>query len=191
MPNDTNWKRNWSKISESQKKGRCFSLKPIKLPDFLTKAGKTLLQYRYAMLILLLGLVFLMVPERTEQPEQPESVQAETQSLETRLEDVLSRVEGAGAVRMILTVRESEELIYQTDADTEASGDSSIKTVLTDQGSTEEPIPVKTIGPVYEGALVVAEGGDRASVRLDLIQAVAGLTGLGTDKITVMKMKTE
>jgi stage III sporulation protein AG len=47
---------------------------------------------------------------------------------------------------------------------------------------------VKTIYPVYQGALVVCEGADSATVRLEIIRAVAGLTGLSTDKIVVAKM---
>ena len=39
------------------------------------------------------------------------------------------------------------------------------------------------------GAVVVCSGADDARVRLTVTNAVAGYTGLGSDKITVMKMK--
>ena len=39
------------------------------------------------------------------------------------------------------------------------------------------------------GALVVCDGADSASVRLAIIQAVSSLTGLGSNKIAVVKMK--
>ena len=39
------------------------------------------------------------------------------------------------------------------------------------------------------GAVVVCDGGDDAAVRLAVTQAVSAYTGLGSDRITVMKMK--
>ena len=45
------------------------------------------------------------------------------------------------------------------------------------------------IYPEYRGALVVAQGADNAAIKLAITQAVAGLTGLSSDKITVVKMK--
>lgn len=40
-----------------------------------------------------------------------------------------------------------------------------------------------------EGAVVVCSGGDSARVRLDVTNAVMAYTGLGSDKISIMKMK--
>ena len=39
------------------------------------------------------------------------------------------------------------------------------------------------------GAVVVCQGADDAQIRLNVTNAVAAYTGLGSDKITVMKMK--
>lgn len=43
--------------------------------------------------------------------------------------------------------------------------------------------------PVYQGALIVCSGAGSASVRLAVVDAVADLTGLGADQISVIKMK--
>ena len=40
-----------------------------------------------------------------------------------------------------------------------------------------------------QGAVVVCQGADHPQVRLNVTNAVAVYTGLGSDKITVMKMK--
>ena len=42
-------------------------------------------------------------------------------------------------------------------------------------------------GPLYRGALIVCEGGGNDAVRLQVIEAVAALTGLGSDRIAVVK----
>ena len=41
----------------------------------------------------------------------------------------------------------------------------------------------------WEGAVVVCEGGGSAAVRLQLTQAVSALTGLPSDRITIVKGK--
>lgn len=43
--------------------------------------------------------------------------------------------------------------------------------------------------PTYQGAIVVCQGADDPGVKLALVQAVASVTGLGTDQITVVKMR--
>lgn len=53
---------------------------------------------------------------------------------------------------------------------------------------------IEGVGEAYvllsaEGAVVVCQGCDSAKVRLDVTNAVMAYTGLGSDKITVMKMK--
>ena len=45
------------------------------------------------------------------------------------------------------------------------------------------------IYPQFQGALIVSEGADNAQVRWSIVCAVSALTGLGSDKITVVKMK--
>ena len=41
--------------------------------------------------------------------------------------------------------------------------------------------------PQYRGALVVCEGGGNDAVRLQVISAVSALTGLGSDRIAVVR----
>ena len=54
-------------------------------------------------------------------------------------------------------------------------------------GSGQEAVVRLERYPVFQGALVVSQGADRAEVRLVLTQAVSALTGLGADRITVCK----
>ena len=53
----------------------------------------------------------------------------------------------------------------------------------------QEPVTLQELGPGYQGALVVAQGGDDPQVRLALSEAVSALTGLGMDKISICKGK--
>lgn len=149
---------------------------------------------RYVLLVLLCGLVLLCWPQGKQQTQQDIPQQTgQTESLEQRLEKILSQVSGAGTVRVLLTQAESGETIYQTD-DTESTQEngSSLRreTVLVTDGSRQQAGLVRqTQAPVYRGAVVVCQGGDTAPVRLAIVEAVAGVTGLPSNRITVLKMK--
>ena len=152
---------------------------------------------RCVLLVLLCGLVLLCWPQGKRQTQQDIPRQTEqteqTESLEQRLEKILSQVSGAGTVRVLLTQAESGETIYQTD-DTESTQEngSSLRreTVLVTDGSRQQAGLVRqTQAPVYRGAVVVCQGGDTAPVRLAIVEAVAGVTGLPSNRITVLKMK--
>lgn len=64
------------------------------------------------------------------------------------------------------------------------------QTVVVSAGSgKQETVLVQQVYPTFQGALVVATGGGDPAVRLKLTEAVAALTGLGADKISICKGK--
>ena len=119
------------------------------------------------------------------------------ESLETRLEGILTEMRGAGRVRVLLTLKTGPAARYQTDVSRSASAEgerssqsTEEKTVMLERGGAyNEPAVVSMAYPVFQGALVLAEGADDAALRLRLTAAVAALLGLGADQITVVKMK--
>ena len=152
-------------------------------------------KYKYAVLVLLIGGALLLLPKEKQTQtvtELPPAVVAEV-PLSEQLEQLLSQVEGAGKTRVLLTPSGGTIYEYQADTRSETGGDGQslqTETVLAAAGSgKEEPLVVRTTYSEYIGAVVVCEGADRASVRLNIINAVSGLTGLGSDRITVIKMK--
>ena len=126
-----------------------------------------------------------------------EGEREELEALETKLSRILSSMEGAGRVEVILRYAAGPRTVYQTDSTQEVSEDTegkttavTVETVLAASGgSTEAPLTVQTMSPSFEGAVVAAEGADNATVKLNLVNAVSSLTGLGAGDITVIKMK--
>lgn len=114
-------------------------------------------------------------------------------ALEEKLEHILTQIEGAGQVNVMLTVESGMKRIFAQDGRMEQESDSlqsENETVVISSGAgTQETVLVQQIYPRFQGALVVAEGGGDPSVRLNLTEAVAALTGLGADKISVCKGK--
>ena len=61
-----------------------------------------LMKYRYVLLVALAGLALMVIPGGSEEAE-PMLTVAEEETLESRLEAILSRIDGAGEVRLLLT----------------------------------------------------------------------------------------
>lgn len=162
------------------------------------KAQGLIGKYKYAVIVLVIGLVLLLLPSNTEKqskqtvPEsQPEHSPLYLES-ET-LSKILQSVQGAGKVQVLLSTASGEKTVYQTNSDTDSSGDGhSTKTetvIISDSQHNETGLITQVNPPTYLGAIVVCEGADSATVRLAITQAVAKITGLSTDGICVLKME--
>jgi len=160
------------------------------------KIKNTVSKYKYAAVILLIGIVLLLIPQNTKPSSVIESTpQTETQTVEIKqLADVLQSIQGAGKVKVLLSVASGEETVYQTDSDISTAGDgSSTKqetVIVTDAQRAETGLIAQINPPTYLGAIVVCEGADSPSVKFAVTQAVAKITGLRTDCICVLKMES-
>lgn len=157
---------------------------------------------KYLIALLLLGLVLLLLPTRSSGDAKKETAAESAPEFdlggeESRIEEALARTDGAGRVRLVLTLKSSAERVIAEDTETTVPGEGSSRgsesTVsavkVSTGGSGQETVTLKYLYPEYAGALVVAEGAGSAEVRLRLTRAVASLTGLSAEKITVVKMK--
>ena len=158
----------------------------------LRSRGKELVKkYRYVLLVVLAGLFLMALPDGKNANAAPEPA-AETepgQNLQTDLEEILSQIQGAGRVRVLLTQREGEQTVYQTDEDSTSSGVRSDTVLLSGADRSQTGLVQQINPPVYLGAVIVCQGADSASVRLAIVSAVGSVTGLSADKITVLKLK--
>ncbi|MGM9602627.1 MAG: hypothetical protein ACI3W5_13725 [Faecousia sp.] len=153
-------------------------------------------KYKYAILILLVGIVLMALPQKSTQKEQTQpsvTVQQEQITVEQQLANILSNVKGAGRVEVMLTIKEGEEILYQTNTDTSQSDTtgsvSSDTVILSDKDRTQSGLVRKVNGPKYQGAIILCTGANDPSVRLAIIDAVSKITGLGADKISVLEIK--
>ena len=157
-------------------------------------------KYKYILLVLLVGLVLLLWPQREDQPQTPRTdaaaVMEETAALEGRICAILRQMDGVGEASVLLTVESGEETVYAYDRTESRSqqGDSASLNqqrelvTLSDSGG-QSPVSLRQQAPVYRGAVVVCQGGDSAAVRLAVTQVIQSLTGLSADRIVISKMK--
>ena len=156
-------------------------------------------KYRYVALVVLAGVVLMLLPsgkgEQQTVSDQPVNV-SEAYSLaetEKRLEQLLGRIRGVGQVQVMLTLKSGSSLQLAENRstslrDTEDRQDRDVVTLNRGSGYEDVVVTEQTY-PVYQGAVVVCQGAGDSSVHLAVIQAVSVLTGLGSDKITVVQWK--
>lgn len=128
--------------------------------------------------------------------------------MENKLEQAISVMEGAGKVKVMVTVSASKELVVEKDmpvtrsntVENDSEGGSrnvnefenAEETVYSKKSDgSASPYVVKTLQPVVEGVVVVAQGGDRPEVRKNITEAIVALFDIEPHKIKIVKMKSE
>lgn len=131
-------------------------------------------------------------------------VNTNNSNLEGKLENILSNINGVGAVKVFVSYSESSETVamYNENSkssvteETDTSGgvrkieetDSQKEIVYQESNGSKVPIFQKTIEPKLEGAIITAKGAADINVKTSIIQAVEAVTGLATHKIQVFEM---
>ena len=140
-------------------------------------------QYRYPLLILLLGLFLLLLPGKKEPVNQPaQSYEASAEAEQSRLAVILEQIDGVGSASVLLS--------YRTSAETEYLSDDDGTVIVSAGGGTQSAVVRRTLEPVFQGAVVVCTGGGDAAVRLRVVEAVSNFTGLGAADISVFPRRS-
>jgi len=124
-----------------------------------------------------------------------------TEVMEKRVEELLSQVESVGRVKVMITVKTTEEknvlkdgtreLKESTEQDSAGGSRISYSEVTENETvfSGEEPYLLSESYPEVIGVVVLAEGSGTGSVDYDILNAVQVLFDLPAHKIRIMKMK--
>ena len=106
---------------------------------------------------------------------------------------ILSQIEGAGQVRVLLTEESGRETVYQTDSQSDSDDSGTRRTddtvLVEDSSRTETGLVRQTLAPRYRGAVILCRGADQPSVKLAIVAAVRCVTGLRPAQISVQTMK--
>ncbi len=127
-----------------------------------------------------------------------------TDNLEEKLENILSKIQGVGEVRVCINYNQSNEVVamynenskVSTTEETDTSGgirkiqeNNSQKDIIFKEDSGEKtPITQKVVQAKIEGAIITAKGAGNVNIKTNIIQAVEAVTGLATHKIQVFEM---
>ena len=156
--------------------------------------------YKYVLIVVAAGILCLAWPSRspTEPEQQAAGASASSMDLEaiqTEMEEILGAIQGVGELRLMLTVDTGPQRELAGDTSLSYSGSTqapedysrTAETVVVSGGGEEQVVVTREIYPRFRGALVVCQGADDPAVKLSVVEAVSALTGLGSDRISVIR----
>lgn len=162
------------------------------------KALMWLKKNRYVVLLLLSGVVLMIIPTGDKKNDAPQITQTETGEISLgitadQLEGILSRIDGAGEVKVLLSYAAGERKVFHMNEKSSSADnalDQEYETVLVSSTDrTEDALVSHVLGPEYLGAVIICKGADDPSVKFAVSEAVSKATGLGTNRISVLKMR--
>lgn len=170
-------------------------------------------------ILILAGILLMVIAIPTEEKrdrevtleEREENVSLNEESyaeiLERRLQNKLSKIEGAGRVEVMITLENYGESVVEKDnADstsrrvqegaegrntTEETREVHMETVYQDADRGKEPFVGSEKTPKIAGVLVVAQGADKTAVKQNISDAVMALFQIDVNRIKVVKMNIQ
>ncbi len=118
--------------------------------------------------------------------------------LERRVEDIINSIDGAGEVRVMITLAETTEYVYaqnqngtkKSNKDSENS-DNKSNFVIIENDNNDSGLLIKTYEPKVRGVAVVCVGGDNPIVQQQIYSTVSAVLNVSTARISISKLKSE
>ncbi len=153
-------------------------------------------------LALLFGIALIIIPadnaKKTSEEYETDGyakLGAYTADIETRLEEIIGGIAGAGTTRVMVSFESSFESVYANNAKIQENGTESVSAsakssekqivLAGDRMGAEAPVLLKELCPRVKGVLVVCEGGSIESVCMSIKSAVTALFGISETKVCV------
>lgn len=194
----------------------------MKLRDFFQNRAWRKWEKSQWSILLLTGVLLMVIaiPTGEKKQKQTDAQNAEEQTAKTeeeenryvrevekRLKGVLSKIEGAGRVEVMITLEDSGESVVEKDTAnesidlqesdgnggtrTEKSAKTDRQTVYQEENNEKTPFVGKEKLPKVAGVLVVAQGGENTVVKQNISDAVMALFQIDVNRIKVVKMNIQ
>ena len=172
--------------------------------ELIRRIAAAAAKYKFVLLLVAAGVILMLLPpfggesgqDKQQETASPAAASYSLDQVEADMAQMLSEMDGVGRAKVMLTVSSDSRRVYQEDRDVSYKGAaaapedyaSTVETVLMNRGSgQQEALQTQEIYPSYVGALVVCDGAGDPGTVLRVKEAVSVLTGLGSDRISVVK----
>lgn len=172
------------------------------------KLGKLFRSAERTRLLILLGLISMgmifcselfSVSKSQEGPTLPVcqqevfSSEAYIQSMEQRLREILSQIDGVGECSVMVTLKESSRRIFASEDKTsqeKSDGRFDLSSekrlvLLEDKSGAEYPVVETTLSPQIKGVMIVCKGAKSAKVCQQVTEAVTTVLGIRSIQVCV------
>jgi|AGTN01.1.fsa_nt_gi hypothetical protein len=139
---------------------------------------------------------------KTASPAKTDAVTSNlADGLESRLEQILSQIDGAGQVKVMITFESSAEIVAASTTNRHSNTSSSsgggstttvtetISPIIVTNNGKSEIIILKQIMPEIRGVIIVAEGASNIRVRSELRRAAQTALGVNASSIEIFAKK--
>ena len=131
--------------------------------------------------------------EEVTQVSRENSVETGTdnyrEEMESQVKDILEKVDGVGAVDVMITLKASKEKVTLKDNSVNADKSEEETVLVEDENNNTSPYVIQEMEPEIEGIIVVCTGGERPAVQREIIAGISALFPVESHKIKVMKSK--
>lgn len=115
-------------------------------------------------------------------------------NLTDELTNIISNINGVGACKVMITLKNTSESIYAQNSEISTNDSSSSENneyVIYNGENGDVPILLKENFPEIEGVAVVCSGGDNIAVREQIIKCVSALFNISSNRISVSKITSK
>lgn len=160
----------------------------LEINKILKKYGNTKSLY----IIIIIGVVLMLLSTGSEPQNDTKAPVYEAYSDETRLQGILSKIDGAGDVSVMITYygTTTYDVAYErkeTHSErAEEISKSEENSVITNGG---EPLLLGTVYPKAKGVIIIAEGAGSPEVKKALTDAATAALDLASHKVCVLEGK--
>lgn len=165
---------------------------------FTEKITQMLKKDKKLLLIVLLGLsgmLLLLFSGNGKADDAPKENASDITAAEKHIEEKLSAlvktVEGAGRVKIVVTVDSLEERTVAINTETENGENKSEQKneyVIIESSGASDGLVLKTTAPVIRGVGITCEGAGQSAVKQEIIRLVSASLGVPVNRIWVTKM---
>ena len=177
------------------------------------KTGNKKMVENLVLFLVLLIIVIIVINSLGENLDSTETNSMSTQvitsnkekSMEEKIEEILSLIDGAGKVDVLITYANGVEQIpmYNTKQNTttieetdnqggarkteEVNNENNI--IFNENGNVKTPVIKQTINPKIVGVIIVSEGANNVSVKQNLINALEALLDIPAHRVQIFARK--
>ena len=165
----------------------CKNSKINKIIDKIKNNKKT--QYLILICLVIVAFFVFIFSNNTQQPTKTENkdfIINYVDNLEGKLSSVLSKVNGAGKVSVIITVESGMETVLAMKTTTKEDVNGKIESETSPIVINGKTVVVKELYPKIVGVLIVADGAKNISVMNRLQQATVSLLNININQIEIL-----
>lgn len=156
----------------------------------------------FVVLLGIAGVILLVISEVVpSDSKQQKQVQEESsteiscdeyeKNLENRLQNIISKIEGAGNVSVMVTLESSTENIFAVDQKRNGTDGKGYENeyVIIKKEDGEGTVLIQTAQPEIRGVAVVCSGGGSAVVRQSITNTITAVLGISSARVNISVMK--